>query len=355
MRRLLSADGSLRGRCPMSGIQIVTALRLMLLSRAIDDLAIKLQRLGRLGVYGPVHGQEGAVVGSAIALDPINDWMVPASREQPAMLLHGLPLENLLATYMGRIDQGRIPDHVNLLPRQQSIGSQLPHAVGLAWALKLRKDPGVVMVYFGEGASSEGDFHEAANLAGVQRVPIVFFLINNQWAISTPVAKQSAAPSLALRAAGYGFVGVSVDGNDVFAVYQATRSAVAKARSGAGPTLIEACTYRIGFHNTSDDPRAYRSETEVAAAAVLDPLDRLRRYASYAGHWTVEMELAIKHEIADELDTAYRKVAGMPRPGPDAIFEHAYSEMPTRLQRQRAAILGATHLGSAGQTATKEE
>ncbi|MGH2788392.1 MAG: thiamine pyrophosphate-dependent enzyme [Actinomycetota bacterium] len=319
--------------------QIIEALRLMLMSRALDEFCIKLQRVNRLGVYAPVQGQEAAVVGSAMALDPVHDWMIPASREQPAMLRHGLPLENLLATYMGRIDHGRIPNDVNLLLRQQAIAAQLPQAVGLAWALKLRRLPAVALVYFGEGAASEGDFHEAANLAGVQSVPLVFVLINNRWAISTPVAKQTAAEDLSVRAAGYGFRGVRVDGDDLFAVYEATREAVARGRAGGGPTLIEACTYRVGFHNTSDNPREYRDEAEVAAAVANDPIERVRRYATDAGIWSAEEEARISHEISAELNAAYKKVASLPRPGPEAIFEHVYGELPTRVRRQRDNLL----------------
>lgn len=319
--------------------QIIEALRLMLLSRALDEFCIKLQRVNRLGVYAPVHGQEAAVVGSAVALDPVHDWMIPASREQPAMLRHGLPLENLLATYTGRIDHGRIPNDVNLLLRQQAIAAQLPQAVGLAWALKLRRLPAVALVYFGEGAASEGDFHEAANLAGVQRVPLVFVLINNRWAISTPVAKQTAAEDLSVRAAGYGFPGVRVDGDDLFAVYEATREAVVHARAGGGPTLIEMCTYRVGFHNTSDNPREYRDEVEVTAAAANDPIERVRRYATDAEIWSAEEEARISNEISTELKAAYKKVASLPRPGPEAIFEHVYEELPTRVRRQRDNVL----------------
>jgi pyruvate dehydrogenase E1 component alpha subunit len=339
MRTCLDPDGTLHGSCPMSPEQIVEALRLILRSRALDELGTKLQRLNVVGVYSPVQGQEAAVIGSAMALDPSRDWMIPASREQPAWLHHGLPLENLLALYMGRIEHGRIPDGVNLLPRQQSIASQLPHAVGVAWALKLRRQPGVALVYFGDGASSEGDFHEAANLAGVQRVPLVFLLINNRWAISTPVSKQTAAEDLSARAAGYGFPGVAVDGDDLFAVYATTTEAVEHARSGGGPTLMEARTYRIGFHNTSDNPREYRDESEVAAAAARDPLERVRRYATRTGTWSAEKEAAVKAEIDAELDAAQWKVAGLPRPGPEAIFDHVYETLPARVRRQRDRLL----------------
>ena len=337
--QLLGVDGTLHGASPMSVDQITEALRLMLLSRAADDRLIKLQRMGRVGVYGPVHGQEAAVIGSAMALDPLRDWIVPASREHPAMLRHGLPLKNMFATYMGRIDAAAVPAGVKLLPRQQSIGAQLPHAVGLAWALKLRRLSGVVAVYFGEGASSEGDFHEASNLAGVMRVPLIMLLINNQYAISTPIHKQTAAPQLAVRAEGYGFPGVVVDGNDLLAVYATTVEAVDRALSGGGPTLIECRTYRMGFHNTSDNPKEYRDSAEVKEAEQRDPVERVRRFATRAGMWSAEREAAVLDEIRSEIETAQQLVENLPRAGAAAIFEHVYETLPPRLAQQRAEAL----------------
>jgi pyruvate dehydrogenase E1 component alpha subunit len=339
--RLLDAEGTLTGPCPMTDGEVVEALRWMLLSRTFDALAIKLQRMNRVGVYGPATGQEAAIVGSAMALDPSRDWLIPASREQAAWLRHGFSLENLLAIYMGRLDHARIPDSARLLPRQQAIGAQLPHATGLAWALRLRGERAAALVYFGEGAASEGDFHEAANLAGVQRVPLVFFLINNRYAISTPAARQTAANDLSLRAAGYGFPGIAVDGNDVFAVYAATRAAVERALAGDGPTLIEARTYRLGFHNTSDNPDLYRARDEEAAALAIEPIERLRRYATAADLWSDDQEREELAALSQQLDAAYRVVAALPRPGPEAVFEHVYAELTPRQRRQRAEILAS--------------
>jgi pyruvate dehydrogenase E1 component alpha subunit len=336
---LLSESGALLGDCPMTQEQVVEALRWMLLSRAVDDRLIKLQRIGRVGVYGPAHGQEATVIGSAMALSRDDDWMVPASREQPAWLRHGLPLVNLFAAYTGRLNQAAIPANVNLLPRQQSIGAQLPHAVGLAWALKIRRMPGVVLVYFGEGASSQGDFHEACNLAGVVKAPVVFVLINNRYAISTPVQKQTGAHSLASRAAGYGFPGTAVDGNDVFAVYSATKTAVARAREGLGPSLIECRTYRMGFHNTSDNPKEYRSDAEVAAEMERDPIERLRRFATRAGFWTAAIEATESARIREEIDATQRVIDTSPRPTASAVFEHVYDSPPSRFESQRAEAL----------------
>lgn len=323
----------------MSSAQVVDALRLMLLSRAVDDRLIKLQRMGRVGVYGPVHGQEAAVIGSAMALDPNRDWIVPASREHPAMLRHGLPLKNMFATYMGNFDAAAVPEGVRLLPRQQAIGAQLPHATGLAWALKLRRTGGVVAVYFGEGASSEGDFHEASNLAGVMRVPLVMLLINNHYAISTPLHKQTAAVNLAARAEGYGFPGFVVDGNDLLAVYSTTVDAVNRALAGEGPTLIECRTYRMGFHNTSDNPKEYRDSAEVDEAEQRDPIERVRRFATREGIWSAGQEAAALDEIRSEIETAQRQVEALPKPGAAAIFEHVYETLPPRLQQQRSEAM----------------
>lgn len=336
---ILDVDGALHAVCPMKPEQVVDALRLMLLSRAIDERFTKLQRLGRVGLYGPVQGQEATVVGSAMALNPHRDWMVPASREQPAMLMHGLPLKNMFAGYMGRIDDAAIPEGVNLLPRQQAIGAQLPHAVGLAWALKLRHVQAVVAVYFGEGASSEGDFHEASNLAGVMQTPVIFVLINNHYAISTPLHKQTAAKNIATRAQGYGFPGIVVDGNDLLAVYAVTKEAVSRALAGGGPTLIECQTYRVGFHNTSDNPKEYREDAEVDAATQRDPIERIRRFATASGWWSLKRETEVLAEIRSEIDSTQRAVEMLPRPRPTAIFDHVYEVLPSRLAQQRSEVL----------------
>jgi pyruvate dehydrogenase E1 component alpha subunit len=324
----------------MSREQIAEALRMMLQSRAIDELAIKLQRLKRVGLYAPVYGQEAAVVGSDMALDPQRDWLVPASREQPAMIHHGLPLVNLFASYMGRLDSAGIPAGIKFLPRQQSIGAQLPHATGLAWALKLRRERAVVMVYCGDGASSEGDFHESLNLAGVMSVPLVIVLVNNQYAISTPLHRQTAAPSLAARAIGYGMPGIGVDGNDIFAVYSVAAAAVRRALEGGGPTLIECSTYRLGFHNTSDNPNDYRDTAEVQAALENDPLTRLQRYVLNERLFSETDLGALKERIRVELDAVQRGVATLPRPGADFIFQHVFDVPPARLEQQRSETMG---------------
>lgn len=310
----------------------------MMLSRALDDRAIKLNRMGQLGVYGPVAGQEASIVGSHLAIDPDRDWLVPAYREQPAMLRHGYPLVNLLAGYMGRLSAVRIPDGIKMLPRQQSVAAQLPHAVGLAWGLKLRHLDGIVMTYAGEGASSEGDFHEACNLAGVVNAPIVFVVQNNGWAISTPSSRQTAAASIASRAEGYGLAGALVDGNDLFAVFLAAKEAVQRARSGGGGTIIETRTFRMGFHNTTDNPRRYRSLGDEQSASQRDPVRRVQLYLSQRGQFNDATKTEMERQAASEIEAALAGVEQFPRPDVDDVFEHVYASLPPRLVRQRQGM-----------------
>ncbi len=322
----------------MSDDETLAALRLMMLSRAVDEWAVRLQRMGRLGTYGPVHGQEASVVGSSWALDPKLDWLAPAYREQPAMLHQGMPLEKLLAVYMGKLTAGRIPDDVRMLPRNQSVAAQLPHAVGLAWAQKLRHTGAAVMVFLGEGAASEGDFHESCNLAGVLGAPIVFVIQNNSWAISTPSSMQTAG-ALWARGAGYGFPGHVLDGNDLFAVYQTAREAVVRARAGSGPTLLENRTYRMGIHNTTDNPKAYRDAAEVEAAAAADPIRRVQLYLAARGRWNGDVEKHWAGEIEGEIRGAMERAATYPAPGPEDVFDHVYANPPARVTRQREDLM----------------
>lgn len=326
--QILRPDGQLaRPDLPCPPDELVReALRWMLLSRALDEKCIKLHRQGRLGLYAPVLGQEAAVVGSHLAIDPAVDWLVPASREQPAMLRHGWPLDRLLASFLGRIEAARIPDDVKMLPRQQSIATQLPHAVGIAWASSIRGLAGVTLAYCGDGATSEGDFHEACNLAGVMGVPLVLVIVNNQYAISTPVSRQTRASHLADRARGYGFPGVVVDGDDLFAVYEATRHAVERARAGQGPTMIEAVTYRVGFHNTSDNPSLYRDPAEVAEAGKHDAVARLAAYVVATGLLDQQALDAQQVEVRAEVDAALARAMSYPAPGPEEAFRHIFAE-----------------------------
>ena len=340
--RILAPNGTVPEgyRPPLTEEELLAAFRLMLLSRRVDERAFNLQRQGRLGTFSPVHGQEASVVGSAWALDPARDWVVPQYRELPAMLRQGYTLKRFFLYFKGNPEGNRMPDGVNLLPYQISLATQLPHAVGLAWGLRHQGRDGVVCVYFGDGASSEGDFHEACNLAGLRRAPVIFLLQNNRWAISTPVSKQTAAASFAARAAGYGFPGELVDGNDLFAVYEAARAAVQRARAGEGPTLIETRTYRMGAHNTADDPTRYVDPDELEAYRALDPIVRLRNYLEDAGALKPGAEERMREELEAELEAALRAAEATADARPGQIFDHVYADPPARVAAQRQELMG---------------
>jgi TPP-dependent pyruvate/acetoin dehydrogenase alpha subunit len=322
---------------------LLEALRWMMKSRLYDHRVIALQRQGQFGVFSPGTGQEASTIGSAMGVDPTRDWMVPQYRELMATVHHGLPLEVITAQYLGKIGPARIPEGVKVLPTQVSIAAQLPHATGLAWGLRLRGEDAVVLTYVGDGGSSEGDFHEALNLAGVTKAPVVFFMQNNQWAISTSRRVQSATPSFALRAAGYGFDGVEVDGNDVMAVYDVMVTAVEKARKGDGPTLIEAVTYRMSFHNTTDNPSRYRDPAEYEEARGRDPIERVQKYLAGLGLWDQGREADLTEELRTEIDSALEAAFAAPLPTPRDLFDNIYERPPDRVLRQRAQLLDGQH------------
>ena len=335
--RVLAPDGTLTpGHVPgLDGEALLDAWRAMLRSRTVDERCFSLQRQGRMGTFSPINGEEAAVIGSAWTLDPARDWVVPQYRELPAMLRQGYRLAQALQYYRGDPAGSRIDPGVRVLPYQISLAAQIPHAVGLAWGLRHQGSDAVVMTYFGDGASSEGDAHEALNLAGVRRAPVVFVLKNNGWAISTPVRKQTAATSFAARAAGYGMPGELVDGNDLFAVHDACSRAVARARAGGGPTLIEARTYRMGPHNTSDDPTRYVDPVELEERRALDPVARVRRYLTAEGLIDEDSEQRLVAELRAQLDAAVAEVEAGAQPGVDAVFDHVYARPPGRLEQQR--------------------
>ena len=308
--------------------------RAMVLARRFDERMVRLQRQGRIGTFAPIKGQEAAQIGSVATLTP-RDWMVPSFRETAAMLWRGWPIEQMLRFFAGYLEGGRPGPEQRDLPITIPVSTQLPHAVGLAYAAQYKDDDAVVMAYFGDGATSEGDFHEAANFAGVWHVPVVFVCQNNQWAISVPLKKQTHSRTIAQKALAYGFPGIQVDGNDLLAVFSATREAVARARAGQGPTLIECVTYRLGVHTTADDPTKYRSEDEVRAWEQKDPLTRLVPYLERKGLLTPGLEEAVDAEIA----AAVARFEATPPPDPLAIFDHVYAERPPHLERQRAELM----------------
>jgi pyruvate dehydrogenase E1 component alpha subunit len=340
--RLLDQDGATpKGyEPPLEDAELLAAFRLMLLTRLTNERGVSLQRQGRLGTIASARGQEAAMIGSVWPLDPGRDWLVPQYRELPSMLKMGWPLDRFLLYYRGHPLGSVPPEGVNVLPVQIALAAQLPHAAGLGWGLRKQGSDAVVLTYFGEGAASEGDAHEALNLAGVMRAPVIFVLQNNGWAISTPASKQTAAESLAARAAGYGMAGEQVDGNDLFAVLEATRRAVDRARAGEGPTLIEALTFRLGPHNTTDDETRYVDPDVFAGWKERDPLLRLRAYLEARGILGDGVEDGIREEVAAEIATAVESMEAQSTTSAAQLFEHVYAEPTPRLRRQQRELEG---------------
>lgn len=337
--RLLDMTGRALGDVSMSDEKTLEAFEWMHLARTFDEKATSLQRQGRFGTFSSVRGQEASVVGAASALNPVKDWLAPQYRELPALLRHGMPLENFALYFMGHPRGCVIPDDVHILPIQISLAAQLPQAVGVAWGLKQQGLDGVVTTFFGDGASSEGDFHESLNLAGVTKAPVIFFLQNNGWAISTPRHKQTAARTFADRAAGYGIHGAYVDGNDLFAVHAAMTVAVERARAGEGPTLIESLTWRAGAHNTADDPTRYVTDADNEAWAGTDPLSRVEAYLRGVGAADDDAFAQIHTRCVAEVDRALGVAQGTPAPGVETLFDHVYAEPFARFTQQREAWL----------------
>jgi pyruvate dehydrogenase E1 component alpha subunit len=313
--------------------------RTVLVARRFDERMLRLQRQGRIGTYLAARGHEAAVLGSVYALRA-TDWLVPVWREWAAYLWRGWPLENLVLLYAGVTEGMRVPDGVHDLPVCVPMGTHVPHAVGVACAARYKKTDSVTLCYFGDGASSEGITQEALNFAGVLAAPVVFVCVNNQWAISIPRARQTRAATIAQKAVAYGFPGIQVDGNDLLAVYVATREAVERARAGGGPTLVEAVTYRLDAHSTADDPSRYRSEAEVGAWAAKEPLPRLRRYLEAKGlldearhaRWDAEADAQVRAAVERaEARLGEVRLADM--------FEHVYAERPAEVEAQRRALV----------------
>jgi pyruvate dehydrogenase E1 component alpha subunit len=310
--------------------------RAMLLGRRFDERMLKLQRQGRIGTFAPVKGQEAAHVGPMAVLRD-SDWVIPAFRETAGQLMRGTSMESVLLYYGGYDEGGDIPEEIHNLPVAIPVGSQTLHAVGLAWAIKYRGKDDVAMTFFGDGATSEGDFHEALNFAGVWQAPVVFVCQNNQWAISVPRSKQTHAQTLAQKALAYGVPGIQVDGNDVLAMVVAAQEAVDRARAGDGPTLIEAVTYRMSVHTTADDPTRYRDDEEVEEWATRDPIDRFQRYLKDRGLLDDDAIAEIEDEIKDEIKEAVQTAEEtMEAPAdPLVMFDHIYADIPPFLQEQK--------------------
>jgi 2-oxoisovalerate dehydrogenase E1 component subunit alpha len=338
-KQILDSKGATVAPLPKFAADVSEVLRMyqaMTRVRVFDAKAINLQRTGQIGTYPSSLGHEATHVGVGAAMRP-EDVLAPVYREFGTQLWRGVTMTEILL-YWGGDERGN--DFAR--PRHDfawcvPIATQTLHAAGAAMAFKLRKEPRCALAYIGDGGTSEGAFYEAINLAGARSLPVVFVIVNNGWAISVPVAEQTATQTLAQKAVAAGIPGVQVDGNDVFAVREVVGEALATARRGGGSCLIEALTYRLSDHTTADDASRYRSSQEVKDAWALEPLIRVRRYLVEAGAWTESQERALLEECAAQVDAAVNEYLNSARPSTDAMFDSLFAELPHHLREQRAA------------------
>jgi pyruvate dehydrogenase E1 component alpha subunit len=318
---------------PLSDDRIKQFYETMVLSRTFNSRALSLQREGRIGTYPSILGQEASQVGTALAFEK-SDWVFPTFRESGVYVALGYPMWMLFIYWRGDERGMDAPEDLNIFPVSVPVGTQIPHATGAALAMRLKGDKSAGAVYFGDGGSSRGDFHEALNLAGVFKAPCVFLCQNNQWAISVPRERQTAGATIAERAASYGFEGVQVDGNDVFAVYKATSEALTKARKGGGPTLIECVTYRLDDHTTADDASRYRAKEEVEGWRKKEPLLRLRAYMDKKGLFTKEYDEKTRTEAEEKVDAAIKEAEAFAPPEAGDILKYTYAELTGRQAKE---------------------
>jgi len=288
-----------------------------------------------MGTYPQNKGQEAAAIGAGHAAKKGTDFLVPCYRENAALFMHGLPMHYILLHWMGDERGNQIPEGVNMTPISIPIGTHMLHAAGIAWAYKIRKEEKVVITFFGDGATSEGDFHEAMNFASTLQVPCVFFCQNNHWAISVPRETQTASETIAQKAIAYGMPTVQIDGNDLFASFKATKAAIERARGGGGPSFIEAVTYRLGDHTTADDARRYRDPDELDAWAKKDPIIRTRKYLESRGRWDEKFQEKIEAKAKTIVVEVVKAAEGIETPSTQDFFDNMYATLWPELERQR--------------------
>ncbi|MBU8878657.1 pyruvate dehydrogenase (acetyl-transferring) E1 component subunit alpha [Bacillus sp. FJAT-29790] len=314
-------------------------LRQLIRIRMFDRKAISLQRQGRIGTYAPFEGQEAAQVGSALALNP-EDWMFPTYRDHGAAMVFGHSLRNILLFWNGRNEGCIPPDGKKIFPPGIPIATQIPHAAGAAFAEKKKGSKTAAIAYFGDGATSEGDFHEGLNFASVFQVPVVFFNQNNQYAISVPLEKQMNSKTIAQKSLAYDMPGVRIDGNDVLIVYFETLKALERARNGGGPTLIEAVTWRYGAHTTADDPAKYRDQSESSTRrSETDPILRVERWLKKEGIYEENRVLEMEADAAQEIEKAVAEMEAFPPANPADIFDHVFAEPTWQIRQQKEEYL----------------
>jgi TPP-dependent pyruvate/acetoin dehydrogenase alpha subunit len=319
----------------------------MLESSLLDERLLRFQRQGRIGFYLTAWGEEATLIGPVWALRP-GDWIFSCYREQAAALFRGYPMRTMMCQLYGNAEdpvKGRqLPAHhtardVNFMTVSSVVGTQIPHAVGMAMAAKISGHDEVGFVYFGDGATSTGDFHVSCNMAQVHKAPCLFFLRNNGWAISTPRAIQTASATLAQKAVAYGMKSVLVDGNDILALIHVTAEAAARARQGEGPTLIEALTYRRGAHTSSDDPSVYRDPAEPKEWEASDPIKRFRVYCESKGIWNAEDEASVRQEFDGRFAALVSETEAVAsRPSAASLFDDVYAERPWHIEEQARVL-----------------
>jgi len=346
---ILGPDGKAdRAALPrLEPAKLTEIYRSMLQLRVLDDRMMALQRQGRIHFYAESRGQEASIIGAVSALDA-DDFVVPSHREVGAALYRGLPLRTFVAQLLGNANdlaKGRqMPVHpaapraLNFLPPSSCVATQLPQATGIAWAAKIRQKKIAVLTYFGEGATSAEDFHAGVNFAAVYRAPVVFLCQNNQWAISTPASQQTASETFAVKALAYGMPGVRVDGNDVFAVRAATAEAVERAKRGEGPTLIEAVTYRMGAHSTSDDPSRYRDQAALGEWERKDPLSRFRTWLAAEKILDEPAEVALRASLEQQVKDAVAAEENVGPPALETLIEDVFAQPTAALKEQLADL-----------------